>query len=254
MKLKLTATILTVFLMFFNASAQKTFTDNEKLTYEAYYAFVTGAKIILETKPATLLGKDYINIKVYGYTTGLVDKIYKIKEEYQTWVDPSNNYLPAKAFENVHEGSSYSRYISLQFNHDNNTVVSSKSGSHSVPANCYDILGAAYKLRTIDMTKLTPGQTIRIETFFGEEPWPLVVAYKKTEVIKVGKIGKVKCYEFVPVVEVSGTFSSKDALHIWISADENKIPIRAQMDLMVGACKVDLIKYENLANDFSSKQ
>ncbi len=252
MKLKLTIAILVV-LTALRADAQKTFGVNEKLTYEAYYAFVTGAKMTLETKSATILGKEYINIKAYGYTIGLVDKIYKIKEEYQTWADPSNNYLPAKAFENVHEGSSYSRYISLQFNHDNNTVVSSKSGSHNVEPNCYDIVSAAYKLRTTDMTKLTPGQTIRIETFFGEEPWPLVVAYKKTETIKVGKLGKIKCYEFVPVVEVSGTFSSKDALHIWISADENKIPVRAQMDLMVGSCKVDLVGYENLANDFSSR-
>ncbi|MBR4624374.1 MAG: DUF3108 domain-containing protein, partial [Alphaproteobacteria bacterium] len=48
--------------------------------------------------------------------------------------------------------------------------------------------------------------------------------------------------------EVSGVFTDKDALKLWISADDNKIPIRAQMSLLVGSAKVDLISYENLAN------
>ncbi|MBQ9214497.1 MAG: DUF3108 domain-containing protein, partial [Bacteroidales bacterium] len=80
----------------------------------------------------------------------------------------------------------------------------------------------------------------------GEENWPLRLQDVKTETIKISKLGKISCYKFIPVVEVSGVFTAKDALSIWISADQNKIPIRAQMSLMVGSAKVDLVKYQNL--------
>jgi hypothetical protein len=97
-----------------------------------------------------------------------------------------------------------------------------------------------------DMTNLKSGQQIKFDTFFGEENWPLTLQYIKTETVKIPKLGKIQCYKFIPVVEVSGVFTAQDALSIWITADENKIPVRAQMSLMVGSAKVDLIKYQNV--------
>lgn len=244
--------LLTVLLMtsalFASAQIPPAFGPKEKLTYEIYYAFVTGAKMSLETRAITYEGKQIMHVKAFGKTVGLVDKIYKISEDYQSWMDPNNKCLPYKSLEDVHEGSSYNRKITVTFDHENNTINSTKSGEHKVKANCYDIVSAAYYLRTMDLSKLYKGQVISVNTWFGNEEWPLQVKYVETETLKMGKLGKIKCYKFVPVVEVSGVFTDKDALKLWISADDNKIPIRAQMSLLVGSAKVDLISYENLAN------
>lgn len=230
------------------------FKVGEKITYEAYYAFVTGANMTLEVKQQNISDIKYYHLVACGYTVGMIDKIYKIKEDYQSWINVNRKCLPLKSFEDVHEGSTYTRRMDYVFNNQTQSVFSVKkrngkapeSKTVSVAKNCYDIVSAAYYLRTLDLSKLAPGQEIRIETFFDNEPWPLIVKYLKTSTVKVGKLGKISCYEFVPVVQVSDVFTSNDALHLWISADENKIPIRAQMDLAVGSCKVDIIKYENL--------
>ncbi|MCQ2973658.1 MAG: DUF3108 domain-containing protein [Bacteroidales bacterium] len=248
MKTKILAII---FMMFcFSSYAQNnTFGPKEKLTYEIYYAFVTGAKMSLETKLITENDKQIYHVKAFGKTIGLVDKIYKISEDYQSWFDPNNKCLPSKSLEDVHEGATYNRKITVTFNNENNTINSTKSGEHSVKHDCYDIISAAYYLRTMDLSKLSPNEVINVNTWFGNEEWPLRVKYIKTETIKVGKLGKISCYQFVPVVEVSGVFTDKDALKLWISADDNKIPVRAQMSLLVGSAKVDLISYENLIHD-----
>lgn len=243
--------LLTILLMtsaLFSTAQNAAFGPKEKLTFEIYYAFVTGAKMSLETRALTYNGKQILHVKAFGKTVGLVDKIYKISEDYQSWFDPENKCLPYKSLEDVHEGSSYNRKITVEFDHQNNAINSTKSGAHTVKPNCYDIVSAAYYLRTMDLSKLYKGQIISVNTWFGEEEWPLQVKYVDTETLKMGKLGKIKCYKFVPVVEVSGVFTDKDALKLWISADDNKIPVRAQMSLLVGSAKVDLISYENLAN------
>ena len=52
--------------------------------------------------------------------------------------------------------------------------------------------------------------------------------------------------KFKPIVQVAGTFKDEESLSIWISNDKNRIPIRAKMDLLIGAFKVDLVKYKGL--------
>ena len=218
---------------------------NEKLDYEIYYAFVTGAHMTLQTETVNENGKTLYHLIAKGNTVGLIDKIYNIMEDYEAWADPET-LKPVRALKNVRESAKYKRYITYTFDHNAQTVTSTNSGTHKIPQECYDIVAACYKIRMTDMTNLKSGQQIKFDTFFGEENWPLTLQYIKTETVKIPKLGKIHCYKFIPVVEVSGVFTAQDALSIWITADENKIPVRAQMSLMVGSAKVDLVKYQNV--------
>jgi hypothetical protein len=230
---------------FFTNAQNPVISPNEKLDYEIYYAFVTGAHMTLQTETVSENGKTLYHLVAKGNTVGLIDKIYNIMEDYEAWTDPET-LKPVRALKNVRESPKYKRYITYTFDHNNHTVTSTNSGTHKIPQECYDIVAACYKIRMLDMSNLKSGQQITLNTFFGEENWPLVLQYSKTETIKISKLGKIQCYKFIPVVEVSGVFTAQDALNIWISADENKIPIRAQMSLMVGSAKVDLVKHQNL--------
>ena len=228
-----------------NAQVGVSIGTNEKVDYEIYYAFVTGANMTLQTELVNENGEELIHLVAKGNTIGLIDKIYHIMEDYESWAD-KETLLPKHALKNVRESAEYKRYITYQFDHDNHTVTSSRSGEHKLEPDCFDIVAACYKVRAMDLSNLKPGQTIKVNTFFSEENWPLYLKYVCTEDVKISKLGKISCYKFVPVVEVSGVFTDKNALKMWISADENKIPIRAQMSLVVGSAKVDIVKYENL--------
>lgn len=244
-KTLLTILTNTMFCCLSMAQVGQSIGTNEKLDYEINYAFVTGANMTLQTEEIEENGEKVFHMVAKGNTVGLVDKIYHIMEDYEAWSDPAT-LLPQHALKNVRESAEYKRYITYKFDHANHKVNSSRSGEHSIEKDCYDIVAACYKIRTMDIANMKPGETFRINTFFGEENWPLILKYTGTENVKVSKMGKIKCYKFVPIVEVSGVFTDKEALKLWVSADENKIPVRAQMSLVVGSAKVDLVKHSGL--------
>jgi hypothetical protein len=45
-------------------------------------------------------------------------------------------------------------------------------------------------------------------------------------------------------------FKEKESLTLWISADNNKIPIRIKADLVVGSIRVDLDAFRGLNHPF----
>ncbi len=61
-------------------------------------------------------------------------------------------------------------------------------------------------------------------------------------------IGKFKCIKFRPVLQKGRIFKDEEDLNVWISDDANRIPIRAQANILVGSVKMDLQDYKGLAN------
>ena len=62
------------------------------------------------------------------------------------------------------------------------------------------------------------------------------------------KFGKIKCIKFRPLVQSGRVFKAKESLTLWITADKNKIPVRIQADLAVGALKADIDEYKGLSH------
>jgi len=241
--------ILTVFLFsIFHtglfSQTEPNYKVGEKLTFEAYYGWITGAKAEMELKETTYGGKQVYYAKIKGYSVGLTERLYRIRETFESYFD-QETYLTIKAVEDVKEGEKYTRYLTYLFDQTEDKVWSSKSCNHKVPDNTFDVISAFYHIRNMDLSKIKKGDVITVHTFFQNEPWDLVIKYLGTETIKIG-LGKISCMKFRPMVQKQGVFKDEEALNVWISADQNKIPVRAQMDLMVGAFKIDLISYQEL--------
>ncbi len=218
------------------------FKNGEYLKYEMSYGWITGGVASLSLQETLYKGKRAFHVKAVGRTVGIAHTIFNVKDIYESYFNP-DNCKPYKSLMNLKE-SDYRNYNEVWFNHENKTLYSKKSGQHKIKVdNIYDIVSAFYVLRQ-NVKSLKPNQRITIHTYFHDEPWDLEVRYRGIEVIKT-KFGKLKCMKFNPVVE-EGTFESKDALDIWISADKNRIPIRVKMKFFVGSFKTDLVDYRNI--------
>ena len=69
------------------------------------------------------------------------------------------------------------------------------------------------------------------------------------EIIKT-KFGKVSCLIFRPYVQSGRVFKEKESLTVWISDDDNKIPLLIKADLTVGSLKASLIEFRGLKHSF----
>jgi hypothetical protein len=216
----------------------------EALEYEMAYGWIVGGIAQLELNETYFNGQKVYHGKGKGFTIGIADKLYSVMDIYESYFDQQTG-LPLKSIMNIKEGKKYKRYNEVLFNHSNNTVISQKKGEVHVKKDVFDIISAFYYLRRMPLDNIKVGDVIRIETYFQDEPWQMVIRFYGYETIKL-KIGKINCMKFKPIVQVAGTFKDEESLSIWISNDKNRIPIRAKMNLLIGAFKVDLVKYIGL--------
>lgn len=60
------------------------------------------------------------------------------------------------------------------------------------------------------------------------------------------KFGTVNTMKFRPYVMSGRVFKEQESLTMWVSNDENRIPLKIQASLLVGSLKAELIQYKNL--------
>ncbi|HOU98552.1 MAG TPA: DUF3108 domain-containing protein [Bacteroidales bacterium] len=224
------------------------FKDGETLKYLVHYGFIDGGYAMLKLTDFEMNGKKYFHAVASGYSTGLADKLFKVRDVYETFVDKETD-LPLKAIRNISEDT-YKYYDEVLFNRKDNTIISKRKGKVSVPENTMDILSAVYYARNNNFKNIKQGDIITLDTYFDDGMFTLQIRFKGTETIKT-EFGKVNCLKFSPVVEPGRIFDTQDDVTIWISNDHNYIPVRIQFDLFVGSVKADLVKFENLKYNFA---
>ena len=53
-----------------------------------------------------------------------------------------------------------------------------------------------------------------------------------------------------PIVQSGRVFKESESVTIWVTADDNKIPIKLKASLAVGSLRAELKRYKGLANSF----
>ncbi len=241
--------------LFYNSFAQSkkevpyvntAFNAGEVLKYKVQYGIIKGgeASLTIDIVPN---GHSYLyHIKAVAETVGVVGAMVTIRDIYESFVEiPSG--LPVKAIRNIREHN-YTFYDEYWFFQDSNYVQTITSGKHDVPDGILDVLSAFYFARRyLFRNDLKKNQIIPMKAFFDDKIYDLDVKYKNTESIKT-KFGKIKCHRFVPATSLKGTFKKEEELQIWVTADENYIPVKIRVKLPIGKLKCDLIDYQNIKN------
>ena len=56
--------------------------------------------------------------------------------------------------------------------------------------------------------------------------------------------------KFRPIVQSGRVFEEQESVTLWVSNDNNRLPIRLQADILVGSIKADLENFKNLKHPF----
>ncbi|MHB9143174.1 MAG: DUF3108 domain-containing protein [Paludibacter sp.] len=222
------------------------FIAGENLTFQIRYGFITAGTTQLSLTDTVYQNKLVLHSYTIAQTTGLADKIYGVKDVYESWFDKETN-LPYKQISNIQEGH-YTKYNEVTYNRRNNTIHSKLSGIHDVPKKILDLSSVLYYIRRIDFSKVIAGDTILLNLYFSDEVFPFRFIYKGKETIRT-RFGKISCLKISPVVEVGRIFKKKDDLTIWLTDDGNRIPVLIRMDIrIVGLVNLKLVSFNNICN------
>ena len=126
-----------------------------------------------------------------------------------------------------------------------------KKYSFELEDSIQDLISAFYFLRNnYDPDDLVIGEAVKLKMLYDDDGISdFKLKYLGDEILNT-KFGKVKCYKFRPYVQSGRIFKEQESLSLWVSADDNRIPIRIQADLVVGSIKADLEAYNGLKHQF----
>ncbi|MFZ2286250.1 MAG: DUF3108 domain-containing protein [Bacteroidales bacterium] len=222
----------------------------ERVTFQIRYGLVGSGQVLLEMKEALYKGQLVWHAVISGQTTGFADKLYKVRDIYESYIDPATD-LPVFSIRNISEGR-YHKYNEVGFDQearpDSTLVFSDLTGKHTGPKGLLDIVSCFYWFRKYYLSTtdtLVAGETYQMMTWFADELYPIVLRYKGTEVIRTRE-GKLKCHRFHPVTEVGRVFETEEDMVMWFTTDENFLPVKLRFDIFVGSFHVDMTSYEGL--------
>src|SRR5690606_41241198 len=103
--------------------------------------------------------------------------------------------------------------------------------TYNVHSEIQDVISAFYNLRNHPkLNNIKNGETIEIDMFFDDEIFKFKLKFMGYEKIKT-KFGTVNAMKFRPYVMSGRVFKEQESLTMWISNDENRIPLRIQASL-----------------------
>ena len=222
------------------------FGPNEVLNYRVHYGFLDAGEATLEvgSELKTLGGRPCYQVIGTGRSVGAFDWFFKVRDHYESYID-TQALLPWLFIRKIEEGS-YSLEQNVSFNHFKQTATSTKK-TIKTPNHVQDIISAFYYARNIDFNSASVGDTFVINTYLDDETFPLVIKYTGKETLKT-KLGKIRCIVFKPYLMEGRVFKEKEGMTVWVSDDKNRIPVRAQADIVVGSVKMDITSYKNVSN------
>ena len=244
-----------LFTVFSSLAQKKAYGDGEWFKFRVHYGFVTAGYATLDVKAKTLKGKDVYHVRGFGETVGVSRWFFKVEDDYQSYIDREKD-IPYKFIRKIDEGG-YTKDIEVDFNHyvRKATVNDKKHNETSVfsfPEETQDMISAFYYLRNnLDTKNIREGDIMEMNMFFDKENFKFQLKFIGREVLNT-KFGRINTLIFRPYVQSGRVFKEKESLTVWVSDDDNKIPLLVQASLAVGSLKATLTEYKGLRHPFKS--
>jgi hypothetical protein len=227
------------------------FTFGEKLKYRLHYGPLDAGncEFVVADEAVEVNNRKSFHIKVSGKSTGMVDAMFKVRDEYESYVD-EEAIIPWKCIKKVREGK-YKDSDFIIFDQKNG-VATSKRGKVDIQEQTQDIVSAIYFARTTNMSNAKIGDVFPVNFYMDAENYQLRFKFVKRETIKTDA-GTFKALVIKPQLLKGRVFKDEEALTLWVSDDENKIPLMVESDIFVGSVKAELTNYSGLRNATSAK-
>lgn len=239
------------------------FTYGEKLSYEVYYN-LSFLWFLAGEAHFDIYKKGYDNspafyFKSTGKTTNQYDWFYKVRDSYEA-ISESSTLKSLIFHRKTYEGG-YEVNNNVCFNHDKNKIYLSTRNSKknlekdtlSIKPCTFDILTAIYYCRNIDYSKHQVNDTIPICVVIDNEITYLHIRYLGKEQVEKPDGEKYKCIKFSVLLVKGSIFTGGENMTVWVSDDENRIPIIIEAKILVGSIKAIVSEIQGARYKISSK-
>ena len=221
--------------------------SGEKLVFAGSYnmsgLMTQLAQVTLSTETLKTAKNEYLHLSCELATYSKWDKFFKIRDMYESYVNPTT-LKPSLYKRSINEGgyTKTEKYVIK-----GNAVVSTSKKKNrpettknfTIGGSTQDVVSLLYKVRTVDFTKLSAGQTKSFTIVFDEKEIPVTLKYIGKETISAGNLGKKECYK-IAIAAKTKVLKGTDKNLIWLTADDKKVPTLMKFSIPVGTGQLTL--------------
>ncbi|MCS6968269.1 MAG: DUF3108 domain-containing protein [Cytophagales bacterium] len=235
------------------------FSAGEKLSYLVHYGFINVGKatVSLDEHLYTINNRACYKVDIHGKTTGLFAMTMKVNDLWRSYID-TGAIIPHKFFRHIQEND-YKKVETVFFDHLKGTaqvrhttgMEAEKVEYYKIPKNVQDIVSGYYYLRTLDFSGIKEKDTLTITGFFEDKVYDLQIIYLGKSYLQT-KFGRIKAAVISPIMPENQLFRGKHPIKMWISDDDNRVPLRVEVAMLIGAFELDLIEHQGLKHPFAT--
>lgn len=236
------------------AQSQSAFDKGEWFKFKmSYSGWMKAGEATLTVRDSKIKGREVFHVVGKGKTTGAVSWFFKVRDRYESYFDKTSG-LPYKFIRDIDEGG-HTKRLNIEFDQENhkayiNNIKHKQKSVIDTKPNVQDMISAFYFLRNnYETDDITEGDEVNLDMFFDSENYNFKLKFLGRETINT-KFGKVKCLVFRPYVMAGRVFKEQESLTLWVSADDNKVPLRIKANLAVGSLRADLEAFKGLKHPF----
>lgn len=234
------------------------FQHGEKMEFVLHYkwgavnADVGTATVTLDT--LTYNGRKVFHCDAFGKTSKFFDMFFKVVEDFDSWFT-CDGLKPVKFTRETYEGGYVARntyYYNWNLSEPviSADVYSSKNGPRilELPLTpcTFDIPSLFFFARNMDLDTIEPGRKYPMTFAIDDDVYNVYFILYGRETIKVKGIGKVKTIKFAAKLLEGEVFKGEDDMLIWVTDDENRVPVYFEAPLLVGNAAGRLSAWEGL--------
>lgn len=195
-----------------------------------------------------------------GRTSKWFDYVFKVREDFKSWFT-RDGLIPLKFTRDTYEGG-YVAKNTYYYNrnaaepHILADVFSSKRGQRFLElplTRCtFDLPSLFYFARNMDFDAVEPGRRYPMTFAIDDDIYNVYFILYGRETIKVKGLGTVKTIKFAAKLLEGEVFKGEEDMLIWVTDDENRLPVYFEAPLIVGLASGRLTGCEGLKHPFSS--
>lgn len=239
------------------------FQDGERLTFTVHYKWgiinSDVGKGYFRIDSTQYKGQPVFHCSAGGRSAQFYDVFFKVREDFQSWMT-MDGLKPLKFFRNTYEGG-YTAQNTYSFDWTpgreqiHAAIITSKRGSYSkrIPLDdcTLDLPSLICVMRNIDLMQVQQEVRYPMTLAVNDSSFSLHFTYLGQETKKAGP-GRIRCKKFAVQVVAGEVFSGEADMYLWLSDDENRLPVWFKAPIRVGEVQGRLTGYSGLKHPFNS--
>ena len=240
------------------------FQHGERMDFVLHYKWgtintdVATATVTLDS--LTYNGQKAFRCSAYGKTSRMFDLFFKVREDFDSWFT-RDGLRPLKFTRDTYEGEYEAKntyhyiwdaaepYIAAD-------VYSSKRGMKAITlplTPCtFDLPALFFFARNMDFDVVEPGRRYPMTFAIDDDVYNVYFILHGRETKKIPGLGTVKTIKFAAKLLEGEVFKGEEDMTIWVSDDENRLPVCFEAPLLVGVASGRLSGYKGLKHPFDA--